>query len=102
MILHWLKSVGMMTAVSEESTVSAVPLSEAQSHLGELITRLKPGETVQITSNGNTLARLTKEPSHARRTRKPGSAIGKLVIHSDDDEHLRDFDDAYGIKRLWQ
>jgi hypothetical protein len=27
----------------------------------------------------------------ALKPRQPGSAIGKLIIHADDDEHLKDF-----------
>jgi antitoxin (DNA-binding transcriptional repressor) of toxin-antitoxin stability system len=91
MILHSLADDGIMIATFRGKTMSAVPLSEAQSHLSELITRLKPGETIQITSNGNPLARLTREPAAVRHSRKPGTAKGKLVIHADDDEHLRDF-----------
>jgi antitoxin (DNA-binding transcriptional repressor) of toxin-antitoxin stability system len=67
-------------------------MSEAQARLPELIARLRPGDEVQITRDDEPVARLFAEPRR-RSPRRPGSAVGKLVILSDDDEHLEDYRD---------
>jgi antitoxin (DNA-binding transcriptional repressor) of toxin-antitoxin stability system len=71
---------------------SFVPIPEAQAHLAELIENMIPGEKLFLTLNAYPIAELartnylpTNEP------RKPGSAIGQLVILEEDDEHLEDF-----------
>ena len=61
--------------------------------LRELIATLQPGEELQITDGDQAVARLVAEPTGRRKPRQTGSAVGKLVIVSDDDEHLRDFQD---------
>ena len=71
--------------------MSTVTLQDAQSRLGEIIAGLKPGDSVEITSNGSPLASLTRANGHHRKERIPGSAIGELQVLADDDEHLRDF-----------
>jgi len=70
-----------------------VSLNEAQTHLPDLIAGLKPGEELEITINDRTVARLVAEPAKARKPRRPGSAVGILVVVAEDDEHLRDFKD---------
>jgi prevent-host-death family protein len=47
--------------------MAPITLEEAQAHLGELLTRLQPGEEVTITSRGQPLAHLKK----AERTSWP-------------------------------
>ncbi len=64
-------------------------MEEVQSHLPELLDKLTPGEDVVITRDGKPVARLTPEVPPTPRT--PGRGKGKLVIHSDDDDHLTDF-----------
>lgn len=71
--------------------MSTVTIQDAQSRLGEIIAGLKPGDTVEITFDGSPLASLTRANGHARKSRVPGSAVGKLQILADDDEHLQDF-----------
>lgn len=71
--------------------MSVVSMQEAQARLPELIADLQHGEAIQITSDGKPVARLTPEASASRRPRQPGSAIGKLIVNAEDDEHLRDF-----------
>ncbi len=71
--------------------MSTVTVEEAQAALPELIAGLSPGQEVQITDRGRPVARLVAEPPPQRKPRQPGSAVGKLVILSEDDEHLRDF-----------
>jgi prevent-host-death family protein len=72
---------------------ATVTIEEAQANLAELIEKLKPGEEMVITKNEQPVARLIGQPEATRQPRQPGSAKGKLIIHSDDDEHLKDFKD---------
>jgi prevent-host-death family protein len=71
--------------------MSVVTLEDAQGRLGELIARLKPDEVIHIVDRGRPVARLVGKRPSDRPPRRPGSAIGQLVILSDDDEHLKDF-----------
>lgn len=64
-----------------------VTIEEAQTSLSSLISGLKPDEELVIVQEGRPVARLVALP----RTRRLGSAIGKLKIVEDDDEHLKDF-----------
>ena len=73
--------------------MTRIPLTEAQLHLPELIASLQPGEEVQIFSGDRTVARLISELQPPRKPRKPGSAIGTLIILSEDETHLEDFRD---------
>ena len=75
-----------------------IPLEEAQSRLAELIAGLRPGEELQITRDDQPVARLVGEVPRIRKPRQPGSAVGRPVILSDDDEHLKDFED-YATKK---
>ncbi len=68
-----------------------VPLEEAQAHLAELIAGLAPGKEVLITKNERPVAKLIGQAPVERQPRKPGSAKGKLIVHADDEEHLKDF-----------
>ena len=70
-----------------------VTLEEAQRRLSELITTLIPGEELRITRDDWIIATLVRLPEPSQEPRKPGSAIGKLTIVSDDDEHLKDFEE---------
>ena len=70
-----------------------VTVEEAQADLAGLVSRLKPGEELLITKQDKAIARLTAEPSKKRKPRRPGSAVGKLRIIEDDDEHLEDFEE---------
>lgn len=69
----------------------SIPLEDAQARLGEIIAGLLPGEEVEITKDNHPVARIVGELPPLREPRKPGSAIGKIFIISDDDEHLKDF-----------
>ncbi len=73
--------------------MTCITLTDAQLHLPELISGLKPGEVIQIVSGNRTVAKLIGEESITRQPRKPGSTIGTLKIISDDQEHLEDFKD---------
>jgi prevent-host-death family protein len=71
--------------------MTVVSLEEAQAHLPELIEQVQQGEEILITRQGQPVARLVA----AARVppRQPGSAVGKLTILAEDDEHLEDFPD---------
>ena len=71
--------------------MATVTVEEAQANLAGLIGKLKPGEELLITKEDQTVARLVAEPPGDRQPRKPGSAIGKLVVVEEDDAHLEDF-----------
>ena len=72
--------------------LETITLEDAQSRLPELIAGLTEGEEILLTQNNHPVARLIGQSHTVLQPRKPGSAIGKLVIHSDDDEHLKDFE----------
>jgi antitoxin (DNA-binding transcriptional repressor) of toxin-antitoxin stability system len=72
-----------------------VTLEQARAELAELIHQLTPGEEVVITENEKPVARLVAEPQPAPPPRRePGLWKGKLTILSDDDEHLKDFEEC--------
>ena len=73
--------------------MTRISLEDASSRLPELIAGLQPGDEVQIIQGDRPVARLVGEAARPRQPRKPGSAIGKLFIVSDDDEHLEHFRD---------
>jgi prevent-host-death family protein len=72
--------------------VPTVTLEEAQARLPELIDQLAPGEEVIITRNARPVARLVSQA-----TPKPqpvfGRGRGKVIVVSEDEEHLKDFED---------
>jgi prevent-host-death family protein len=55
-----------------------ITLEEAQSHLAELIEKLAPGEEVELTDNGQPLARLVKT-GRSSWPCKAGSAKDKIL-----------------------
>jgi prevent-host-death family protein len=69
-------------------------IEEAQAKLSEVIDKLAPGEEVIITRNQQPVAKLVGQQRLIRKSRRPGSAKGKLVILAQDDEHLKDFKDS--------
>ncbi|ETX02904.1 type II toxin-antitoxin system Phd/YefM family antitoxin [Candidatus Entotheonella palauensis] len=71
--------------------MGTVPLEEAQAKLAEIIEKLTPGEELIITQNDQPVAKLIAQPRSMRKPRQPGSAKDKLLIISDDEEHLDDF-----------
>ena len=69
-----------------------ISVAEAQGRLAELVENLIPGEELFLTVDAHPIAKLVRTdylPSD--EPRKPGSAIGKLIIVAEDDEHLEDF-----------
>ena len=69
-----------------------VTLEEAQAHLGELISKLVPGEEMVITQGDLPVAKLVGEPGAAHYPRHPGGAKDKIIFMAEDfDAPLKDF-----------
>ena len=73
--------------------MSTVTIEEAQAKLPELIDSLFPGEELVITRNNQPVAKLIGQQRPVHEPRRPGSAKGKLIILTEDEEHLEDFKD---------
>ena len=73
--------------------MTTVTIEEAQAKLSQLIDGLAPGEEVLITRNNRTVAKLVGN-APPRSPRKPGNCVGMLTIVSDDDDHLKDWDES--------
>jgi antitoxin (DNA-binding transcriptional repressor) of toxin-antitoxin stability system len=73
--------------------MSTVTIEDAQAKLSELIDQLAPGEEMIITRDKQSVAKLVGQQRSVRKPRRLGSAKGKLVILTEDDEHLEDFKD---------
>jgi prevent-host-death family protein len=72
--------------------MSTVTVEEAQAKLPELIEKLTPDEDVIITRNNQPVARLVGQPP-AKPQPVFGRGRGKVVVLSEDDEHLKDFEE---------
>jgi antitoxin (DNA-binding transcriptional repressor) of toxin-antitoxin stability system len=74
---------------------ATITIDEAQAKLTELIHQLLPDEKVVITENQQPVARLVGEPSKPKPGLRPPPGLGKgfITVISDDDEHLKDFED---------
>lgn len=75
--------------------MSAVTIQEAQAKLPDLIHHLSPGDAVVITENDQPVARLVGEPPKPKAGLRPPPGLGKgfITLVSDDDEHLKDFEE---------
>ncbi len=72
--------------------MTTITVEEAQAKLSQLIDGLAPGEGLVITRNARPIAQLVGLSS-LKPQPVPGRGRGKLVIVSEDDEHLKDFED---------
>ena len=74
---------------------ATITIDEAQAKLRELIHQLAPGEVVIITENEEPVARLVSQSPKPRPGLRlpPGLGKGFITVVSDDDEHLRDFEE---------
>jgi len=72
-----------------------ITIDEAQAKPRELIHQLAPGEEVIITENQQPVAKLVSEPPKPRPGLRlpPGLGRGFITVVSDDDEHLKDFEE---------
>ncbi len=72
--------------------MTTITIEEAQATLSQLIDQLAPGDELVITRNARPIAQLIGlSPEKPRPV--PGRGRGKLVIVSEDDDHLKDFED---------
>jgi antitoxin (DNA-binding transcriptional repressor) of toxin-antitoxin stability system len=65
-------------------------VAEVQAHLPELIQQLGAGREIVIIADGKPVARLVPAPL-PKGVPIRGRGKGKLIIHAEDDEHLKDF-----------
>jgi antitoxin (DNA-binding transcriptional repressor) of toxin-antitoxin stability system len=63
---------------------------EVQDHLPEFLDQIGVGQEVLIVRAGKPVGRLLPPPLH-KGVPIAGRGKGKLVIHSDDEDHLKDF-----------
>ena len=71
--------------------MTTISLEQAQAQLPSLIAGLKPGEILIIMDKDRPIARIVGEAEAPSKSRRPGSAQGKLSILCEDDSHLEDF-----------
>ncbi len=72
-----------------------VSVQEAQANLSVLIHNLKPGDEVVITENNQPVARLVAQLPKPKSGLRPPPGLGKgfITVISDDEEHLKDFEE---------
>ena len=73
--------------------MTTVTLKQAQANLPELIEDLVPGEELVITNNERPVALLVA-PEPTRFQPVFGRGRGKVVVVSEDEDHLIDFDNS--------
>jgi len=73
--------------------MTTVTIEEAQTQLSDVIHRLQLGEEVIVTKNDQVVVRIVRESTPTRKRPGPGLCKGMITIVSDDDEHLRDFEE---------
>jgi antitoxin (DNA-binding transcriptional repressor) of toxin-antitoxin stability system len=72
--------------------MATMTIEDAQANLSEVIKRLAPGEELILTRDDQPVAKLIGQSSEIRRP-VLGRGRGKLVIVSEDDEHLKGFEE---------
>lgn len=72
--------------------MTLMPIEIAQAKLAELIESLGAGDEVILTRNQKPVAKLVGQNPVESGPRKPGSALGKLHVLAEDDQHLQDFE----------
>ena len=72
--------------------MTTVTIAEAQARLPELIDKLASGEELVITENARPVAKLVK-PVGGARLPVFGRGKGNVIVVSEDEEHLADFED---------
>lgn len=72
--------------------MQTVTIEEAQAKLPKLVEDLALSGEILIVRHGKSVARLVAASAEVP-VPKFGSARGLLIIHSEDDEHLKDFKD---------
>ena len=69
--------------------MQSATIDDVQARLPEIIDQLAPGQAVLITRDGKPVARLVSELPWGVPIF--GRCKGMLIIHAEDDEHLKDF-----------
>jgi antitoxin (DNA-binding transcriptional repressor) of toxin-antitoxin stability system len=71
--------------------VQTATIEDVQARLPQILDALAPGDEVVITRNGKPVARLTRPTDLPKGVPILGRGKGMLIVHSEDDEHLKDF-----------
>ncbi|HSQ55393.1 MAG TPA: hypothetical protein VLM40_06580 [Gemmata sp.] len=66
-------------------------IDDMQARLPQILDSLAPGDEVFITREGKPVAHLTRPTLTPKGVPVAGRGKGMLQIHSEDDEHLKDF-----------
>ena len=68
-------------------------IQEAQADLAGIIHRLAPGEELVLTDKNTAIATLKAVPSNPVPGKRPPPGLwkGKVIVVSDDEDHLKDF-----------
>lgn len=72
---------------------TTMELADIEMTVVELLDSLTPGDVVIFTRNHLPVAKLVTEKAKPSKPRVPGICKGMLTIVSDDDEHLKDFEE---------
>ena len=78
--------------MQEVNIMTAYTLSDAQSHLKELVADAMQGKTILIQDEGENVVQLVPV-LHAKKPRKAGSARGLITMAPDFDAPLDDFNE---------
>ena len=70
-----------------------VTIQEAQANLPDLIQQQVPGEELQITENGETVAKLVVVPKRSKEPRKLGQMRGTVLSMEHFDDPLEEFEE---------
>ena len=83
------------TYIRYRTLVSDERIAQIRSSARELIHQLAPGEEVIITENQEPVAKLVSQSPKPRPGLRPPPGLGKgiITVVSDDDEHLKDFEE---------
>jgi prevent-host-death family protein len=73
---------------------ATVNIHEAKTHLSRLLERVQAGEEITIAKAGRPIARLTAINERPKE-RIPGMDKGKVIIHSNFDDPIPEFDPDY-------
>jgi antitoxin (DNA-binding transcriptional repressor) of toxin-antitoxin stability system len=92
-VFSWFQEPVLWFTHEENNMSITVTIEEAREKLLELVHQLGPGDELLITENNQPLAKLTSELAKSPRKQRPGPGLckGMITIISDDDDHLKDF-----------
>jgi antitoxin (DNA-binding transcriptional repressor) of toxin-antitoxin stability system len=80
-----------MMVNEEERTMQTATIEDVQARLPQILDSLAPGEEVVITKDGKPVGQLIRPTTAPKGVPVFGRGKGMLVVHSEDDEHLKDF-----------